>query len=70
MAGPVELLILLFIVFLILGPKRITNMFRALGRGVHDFTEQLGRDKGDKDPQDKELKNQADKDSQTPKRKG
>lgn len=70
MAGPVELLILLFIVFLILGPKRITNMFRAMGRGVHDFTEQLGRDKKDKDPQDKELQDKSDKDSQTPKRKG
>ena len=48
MAGPIELLILLFIVFLILGPRRITGMFRAMGRGVHDFTEQLGRDKKDK----------------------
>lgn len=61
-AGPIELLILLFIVFLILGPKRITSMFRALGRGVHDFTEQLGRDKEDKELQEKE--------DQTPKRKG
>lgn len=55
MAGPIELLILLFIVFLILGPKRITGMFRAMGRGVHDFTEQLGRDKKDKElPEDEE----------------
>lgn len=42
-------MILLFVVFLILGPKRITNMFRALGRGVHNFTEQLGRNKEDKE---------------------
>ena len=56
MAGPVELLILLFIVFLLLGPKRITNMFRALGRGVHDFTEQLGRDKKDKELPEEEEK--------------
>ena len=55
MAGPIELLILLFIVFLILGPKRITGLFRSLGRGVHDFTEQLGRDKKDKElPQDED----------------
>ena len=59
MAGPIELLILLFIVFLILGPKRITGMFRALGRGVHDFTEQLGRDK--KDKKDKELPEEEEK---------
>jgi sec-independent protein translocase protein TatA len=43
--GLVELAILLFIVFLIMGPKRITNLFQALGRGVHDFVDTLGRDK-------------------------
>lgn len=60
-AGPVEILILVFILFLLLGPKRISNMFRAIGRGVHDFTEQLGRDKKDKElPEDEE---------NTPKRK-
>ena len=42
--GLVELAILLFIVFLIMGPKRITNLFQALGRGVHDFVDTLGRD--------------------------
>jgi sec-independent protein translocase protein TatA len=42
--GLFELAILLFIVFLIMGPKRITNLFQALGRGVHDFVDTLGRD--------------------------
>ena len=42
--GPIELL-LVFIVFLILGPRRIANLFRSLGAGVHDFVETLGRDK-------------------------
>ena len=42
--GPLELL-LVFIVFLILGPRRIINLFRSLGAGVHDFVETLGRDK-------------------------
>ncbi|CAN5745191.1 hypothetical protein BH23ACT11_BH23ACT11_10860 [soil metagenome] len=56
MPGPIELLILLFIVFLIMGPKRITGMFRALGRGAHDFVEQFGRDKEDKGIKDKEDK--------------
>lgn len=63
MPGPIELLILLFIVFLIMGPKRITNMFRALGRGVHDFTEQLGRDREDKELHEK-------KEDTAPKHKG
>ncbi len=43
--GPMELLIV-FLVFLVLGPRRIANLFRSLGTGVHDFVEKLGRDKG------------------------
>jgi Sec-independent protein translocase protein TatA len=43
--GPIEL-ILIFMVFLILGPRRIANLFRSLGTGVHNFVETLGRDKG------------------------
>jgi sec-independent protein translocase protein TatA len=42
--GPIELL-LVFLVFLILGPRRIANLFRSLGTGVHDFVEALGREK-------------------------
>ena len=40
--GPFELLILLFVVFLVVGPKRITALFRSLGRGARDFTDELG----------------------------
>ncbi len=32
-----EVAILLFFVFLLLGSKRITKLMRALGRGVRDF---------------------------------
>ena len=42
--GPIEL-ILVFMVFLILGPRRIANLFRSLGTGLHDFVETLSRDK-------------------------
>ena len=41
--GPAELL-LIFVVFLILGPRRIANLFRSLGTGVRDFVETLGHD--------------------------
>ncbi len=58
--GPFELLILLFVVFLVLGPKRITALFRSLGRGARDFTNELGRDKtGDND--NRELTDEEDK---------
>ena len=42
--GPIELL-LIFMVFLVLGPRRIANLFRSLGTGVHDFVNTLGRNK-------------------------
>jgi len=42
--GPIELIVV-FMVFLILGPRRIANLFRSLGTGLHDFVETLGRDK-------------------------
>jgi sec-independent protein translocase protein TatA len=43
--GLLEIL-LVFMVFMILGPKRIVDLLRSLGRGVHDFVDALGR--GDK----------------------
>jgi Sec-independent protein translocase protein TatA len=42
--GILEILLVL-IVFTVLGPKRIANLLRSLGRGVHDFVDALGRDK-------------------------
>jgi Sec-independent protein translocase protein TatA len=42
--GPLEIL-LVFLVFLIMGPRRIANLFRSLGTGINDFVETLGRDK-------------------------
>jgi Sec-independent protein translocase protein TatA len=43
-AGLLEIL-LIIIVFLVLGPRRIANLFRSLGAGVHDFIETLGTGK-------------------------
>ena len=47
--GLLEIGILLFVIFVILGPKRITAVFKALGRGVRDFTGEFGKDKKDDD---------------------
>jgi sec-independent protein translocase protein TatA len=49
--GIVEIL-LVFLVFLFLGPRRIVGLLRSLGRGVHDFVEALGRDKKNELPPD------------------
>ncbi len=45
-------ILLVFLVFLVLGPKRITNLLRSLGRGAHDFVETLGRDKKEELPEE------------------
>ncbi len=47
-AGVLEIL-LIFIVFVALGPRRIVNIFRSLGTGVNDFVESLGRGKDKKE---------------------
>ena len=49
--GPLEIL-LIFLVFLVLGPRRIANLFRSLGTGISDFVETLGRDKKDELPEE------------------
>jgi len=45
--GLLELGILLFVVFLVLGPKRIQNLLGAVSRGVQDFTTEFTRDKSE-----------------------
>ncbi len=42
--GLIEIL-LVFLVFLVLGPRRIVDLLRSLGRGARDFVDALGRDK-------------------------
>ena len=55
--GLIEMLIVVA-VFLVLGPRRIADLFRSIGRGAHDFVENLGRDKEQReleDPEDEDL---------------
>jgi sec-independent protein translocase protein TatA len=43
--GVPEILLILFVVLLVIGPRRIVDMGRSLGRAVHDFTLELDHDK-------------------------
>ena len=45
--GVIEVFLVLFVVLLILGPRRIVALGRALGQGIHDFKIEFGRDKKD-----------------------
>ncbi len=49
--GVIEIL-LVFLVFLVLGPRRIVDLLRSVGRGVHDFVDALGRDKKNELPEE------------------
>ena len=58
--GLLEIL-LVVMVFLVLGPRRIADLFRSIGRGAHDFVDNLGRDKDQKQLQDPEDEDQPRK---------
>ena len=46
--GPLEIVIILVIVLLIFGPKRLPDLGRSLGRGMREFKESVtGNDKDD-----------------------
>jgi sec-independent protein translocase protein TatA len=48
--GPLELAIVLLIVLVIFGPKRLPGLGRQLGSGMREFKDSLtGKDKGDDD---------------------
>ena len=47
--GPTELIIILVIALLILGPKRLPDAGRALGRGINEFKDSLSGDRHDDD---------------------
>ncbi len=47
--GALEILLFHFVVFLILGPRRIAGLGRSLGRGARDFKLEFDRDKKDKE---------------------
>ena len=47
--GPVELLIVLGIVLIIFGPKRLPSLGRQLGAGMREFKDSISRKSGDDD---------------------
>jgi sec-independent protein translocase protein TatA len=51
--GPVELGIILLIILVIFGPKRLPGLGRQLGSGMREFKESItGRDRNDDDEDD------------------
>ena len=52
--GPLELVVVLVIALIVLGPKRLPEVGRSLGRGIREFKESLSTDLGDDDEVDVE----------------
>jgi sec-independent protein translocase protein TatA len=50
--GPLELIVILVIALLVLGPRRLPDAARAMGRGVREFREALSSPKPPEDPRD------------------
>jgi sec-independent protein translocase protein TatA len=52
--GPLELAIVLLIVLIVFGPKRLPGLGRQLGSGMREFKESItGKDKDDDDAQER-----------------
>ncbi len=46
--SPVELIIILVVVLIVFGPKRLPDLGRSLGRGMREFKDSVtGKDKDD-----------------------
>ena len=55
--GVFEILLILLVILLVVGPRRIADLGRALGRGVRDFKTEFGRDKGNRELPEEEQEN-------------
>jgi sec-independent protein translocase protein TatA len=54
--GPMELIVVLAIALIVLGPKRLPDAGKSLGRGIREFKGAIGGDKEpDADEQEREL---------------
>ena len=54
--GPMELIILLTLALLVFGPKRLPELGRSIGSGIHEFGRSVtGRDTGSRAPADARL---------------
>jgi sec-independent protein translocase protein TatA len=48
--GPLEIIVVLIIVLIVFGPKRLPEMGRSLGRGIREFKDSVTGDDEDEKP--------------------
>jgi len=47
--GPMELIVILAIALIVLGPKRLPEVGKSLGKGMREFKDSLSGDRRDED---------------------
>jgi len=47
--GPMELIIVLVIALIVIGPKRLPEVGKSLGRGMREFKDSISGDRRDED---------------------
>ena len=57
--GPLELLVILVVALIVLGPKRLPDAARSLGRGMRELKDSLSGIDADEDEEDRERKRAA-----------
>lgn len=53
--GPMELIVVLAIALMVLGPKKLPEVGRSVGRGIREFKASIGGDDTASDADDDEL---------------
>ena len=62
--GPLEIAVVLIIVLIIFGPKRLPELGKSMGNGIREFKNSLSGDKDDDSPEEKQRELQASQQAQ------
>ena len=57
--GPLEIAVVLIIVLIIFGPKRLPELGQSMGRGIREFKNSISGDKDEDSPEEKRRELQA-----------
>jgi sec-independent protein translocase protein TatA len=57
--GPMEIVIILIIALIVLGPKKLPEMGRSVGRGMREFKNAVSMDSGDEEDERKERRSRS-----------